>query len=176
MCPALGTGWHRVGAQENLQVARSLVCLLLAPGNPWSHQLWFLSFFLFFNTEMVFILFIYFCFLGLHPQHVEVPRLGVKSELQLLVCTTATATRGLSRVCNLHYSSQQHQILNSLREARDQTCIFMDTSWIHFCWATMGNCFRYFWFSIFFMSGCVPFLIFLLSFLFIFLQFFQLFN
>ena len=26
-------------------------------------------------------LFIYFCFLGLHPRHMEVPRLGVESEL-----------------------------------------------------------------------------------------------
>ena len=31
-------------------------------------------------------------FLGPHPQHMEVPRLGVESELQLLARTTATAT------------------------------------------------------------------------------------
>ena len=36
-------------------------------------------------------LFIYFVFLGPHPWHMEVPRLGVESELQLLACTTATA-------------------------------------------------------------------------------------
>ena len=30
-------------------------------------------------------------FLELHPQHMEVPRLGVKSELQLPAYTTATA-------------------------------------------------------------------------------------
>ena len=39
---------------------------------------------------------LYFCnffvFLGLHPRHMEVPRLGLKSELQLLAYTTATAT------------------------------------------------------------------------------------
>ena len=34
---------------------------------------------------------------------------------------TATATRDLSRVCNLHHSARQHQILNLLREARDPT-------------------------------------------------------
>ena len=33
----------------------------------------------------------FFCFLGLHPRHMEVPRLGVKSELQLPACTIATA-------------------------------------------------------------------------------------
>ena len=31
----------------------------------------------------------------------EVPRLGVESELQLLACTTATATQDLSHVCDL---------------------------------------------------------------------------
>ena len=39
-------------------------------------------------------------FLGLHPRHVEVPRLGVKSELQLPAYTTATATADMSRVCD----------------------------------------------------------------------------
>ena len=34
----------------------------------------------------------YFCFLGPQVQHMEVPRLGVKSELKLLAYTTATAT------------------------------------------------------------------------------------
>ena len=33
-----------------------------------------------------------FVFLGLHRQHMEVPRLGVELELQLPACTTATAT------------------------------------------------------------------------------------
>ena len=34
----------------------------------------------------------FFCFLGPHPQHREVPRLGVESELQLPASITATAT------------------------------------------------------------------------------------
>ena len=54
-------------------------------------------------------------------QHMEVPRLGVESELQLPAYTTATGTRDLSHVCGLHHSSPQHQILNPLIEARDQT-------------------------------------------------------
>ena len=35
----------------------------------------------------------FFCFLGPQVQHMEVPRLGVESELQLLVHTTAVATQ-----------------------------------------------------------------------------------
>ena len=35
-------------------------------------------------------------------RHVEVPRLGVGSELQLLAYATATAMPDLSRVCDLH--------------------------------------------------------------------------
>ena len=51
----------------------------------------------------------------------EVPRLVVESELQPPTYTTATATSDLGHVCDLPHSSQQHQILNPLSEARDQT-------------------------------------------------------
>ena len=37
--------------------------------------------------------FVLFCFLGLHPRHLGVPRLGVALELQLPAHTTATATQ-----------------------------------------------------------------------------------
>ena len=33
-------------------------------------------------------------FLGPHPQHMGVPRLGVKLEFQLLACSTATSNTG----------------------------------------------------------------------------------
>ena len=69
----------------------------------------------------------------------EVPRLGVKSELQLLAYTTAIEARGLSHNCDLHQSSEQCQIPDPLSETRDRTSILMDTSWIHFCCATMGT-------------------------------------
>ena len=51
-------------------------------------------------------LFIY-CFLGPHPQHMEVPRLGVQSELQLPAYTRVTATPDPSHVHDLHHSSWQ---------------------------------------------------------------------
>ena len=45
-------------------------------------------------------------FLGLYQQDMDVPRLGVKSELQLLAYTTATATPDLSCLYDLHHSLQ----------------------------------------------------------------------
>ena len=46
----------------------------------------------------------------------EVPRLGVELELELLAYTTATATPDLNR------------ILNPLSGARDRTCILTETA------------------------------------------------
>ena len=53
-----------------------------------------------------------FVFLGPHLWHIEVPRLGMESEL--LAYPTATAMQDLSCICDLHHSSQQHWILNPL--------------------------------------------------------------
>ena len=44
-----------------------------------------------------------------------------------------------SWICELHHSSWQSQILNSLSEARDWTRVLIGTSWICFCCATMGT-------------------------------------
>ena len=60
-----------------------------------------------------------YCFLGLHPRHMEVPRLGVEPELQLLASATVTATQDLSHVCDLQHSSWQCRIVNPLKGARD---------------------------------------------------------
>ena len=75
-----------------------------------------------------FYLFVCLHFLGLHLWHMEVPRLGVKSELQLPAYTKATAMWDLRRICDLHHISQPHQIPNPLSEARDRTRILMDPS------------------------------------------------
>ena len=56
----------------------------------------------------------------------EVPRLGVKLELQLLAHATATAMPELSLFCDLHHSLRQRWILNPLSEAGDQTSILME--------------------------------------------------
>ena len=57
----------------------------------------------------------------------EVPRLGVELELPLLAYTTATATLDPTLICHLYRSLQQRWILNLLIEARDPTCILIDT-------------------------------------------------
>ena len=82
------------------------------------------------NICCLIYLFIYLVFLGPHPRPMEVPRLGVQSELQLPAYITARATRDPSPICNLHHSSWQHQILNPLSKARDRTRVLMDTSQI----------------------------------------------
>ena len=83
--------------------------------------------------------FFFFCVLGPHLWHREVPRLGVQLELQLSAYTTATATPDPSRVCDLHHSSQQRKILNPLSEARDRTRNLVVPSRIHFHCTMMGT-------------------------------------
>ena len=68
----------------------------------------------------------------------EVPRLGVKSELQLPAYTTDMAVWDPSRIWDLLHSSGQHWILNPLSEARNRTCFLMVASWVCYCWATVG--------------------------------------
>ena len=71
---------------------------------------------------------LFFFFLGLHLQHMELPRLGVKSKLQVLAYTTA------------HDNARS---FNPLSKARDQTHILMDTSWVCYHWATWELIYTY---------------------------------
>ena len=87
--------------------------------------------------------FFLFVFFGLfwrpHLRHMEVPRLGVELELQLLAYTTAPAMQDPSHICDLHHQLMAMPILNPLSGTRNWTCILRDTSWVHYCWATMGT-------------------------------------
>ena len=74
-----------------------------------------------------------FVFLGLRPRHMEVPRLGVKSELQLPAYATVTATPDPTCICDQHHSSWQGQILNPLSGARDRTPILRNANWVGYC-------------------------------------------
>ena len=79
----------------------------------------------------------FFCFLGPYWRHMEVPRLGVETEL--LAYATPTATQDLSHICNLNHSSWQCQIPDPMNKARDQAHILIDTSQIRFHCAMMGT-------------------------------------
>ena len=56
----------------------------------------------------------FFFFLGPHPQHMEVPSLGVESKLQLLAYATATAAQDLKCICDLHPYSTAHSNTGSI--------------------------------------------------------------
>ena len=100
-------------------------------GVPFSLHL--LQHLLFVYFYLFIYLFIYlFSTLWLYLQHMELPRLGVELELQLLAYATVTAMQNLRYVCNLCHRSWQCQTLNPLSEARDQTHIFMNTSWVFY--------------------------------------------
>ena len=58
------------------------------------------------EKEITFFFFFNFCLLSkAAPMHMEVPRLGVESELQLPAYTTATATRNPSPFCYPYHRS-----------------------------------------------------------------------
>ena len=73
------------------------------------------------------VFFFFFLFMAT-PAHMEVPGLGVESQLQLPAYTTAVATPDLSCICDLHHSLWQCQILNAMSEARDQTHSLTETT------------------------------------------------
>ena len=94
---------------------------------------------IFISSHILFIYLLYFCFLEMHLHHMEVPRIGVKLEVQPPAYATATAMCNPGNICELHHSSWQCRILNLLSEAKDLTPILMDTSQNHFCCATVAN-------------------------------------
>ena len=84
--------------------------------------IWGLKYFFFLSFLLACLL----AFLGLHLRHMEVPRLGVKLELQLPGYTTATAMSDLSLICDLTPQGMPDPF-NPLSKARNQTHVLMDT-------------------------------------------------
>ena len=111
---------QKVGGQKKRDLVwdwPGLEILLLHPCIEWT------LFFLFCFVLFVFVLGFFwfsFCFLGPYLWHMEVPSIGVESELQLLAYVTPTAAWDLGCVCDAHHCSRQRRILNPLSEARDQ--------------------------------------------------------
>ena len=78
------------------------------------------------HFSIFFFFFSSFClFWGPLPQHMEVPRLGVESELLLPAHARALAGQDPRRICDLHHRSRQRWILNPLSKARNRTCNLM---------------------------------------------------
>ena len=99
------------------------------------------------------------------PAAMEVPWLGGESDLQPLACTMATATQYPSCIRDLCCILQQCQILNPPSEARDGTCVLMDTTWVlHLLSHTrnspflLSSAFFFFFFFFFFLSFLEPLL------------------
>ena len=84
-------------------------------------------------SDSVSAFFFFLVFLGPYLWHMEVPRLGIKSKLQLPDYTTATATRDPNRICDLYHSSRQCWIPDLLSGARDRTRVLMNTSRVCYC-------------------------------------------
>ena len=116
------SGYEHAVIKHDLEVPRKILCF------QWAKTLSF--------SFLCFLLLLSSSFLGPHPWHMEVPRPGVESELQLRACTTATAMR---HACDLHHDSWQWWILNPLNRARDGTHILKDASQICFHWAMIGT-------------------------------------
>ena len=90
-------------------------------------------------SKLTIMILFFFPFLGLLPQHMGVPRLGVESDLQLLAHTTVIAMQDPSRVCDLHHSTQQRWILNPLSKARDRTRVLVDAGQVCKLLSHSGN-------------------------------------
>ena len=106
---------------HNLKVS----CLAFSKGFPtqrlqkvFSYVSFFLSFFFFFFL------------LTPHLRHMEVPRLGVESELQLWAYTTATAVLDPSYICDLPCTLQHHLILKPLVRPRIKLASSQTLYWV----------------------------------------------
>ena len=98
------------------------------------------------RTFICHFFFFFFFFRAAFAAYV-IPRQEVKSEPSSPAYTTASATRDWSLIFNLHRSSWQQRILNTLSKARDWTHVLMDTSLVLNLLNHNGNptftCFEY---------------------------------
>ena len=79
------------------------------------------------TLNFFFFFFFFFFLFRAEPSALEALRLGVQLNSELPTYTTATRTPDPSCACDPRHSSWQCWILNPLIQARDQTCILMDT-------------------------------------------------
>ena len=112
-----------------LAFVNSLVSSLLP--SPLSPGDWVVISLVVWKLQYIFFFFV-FIFYGCAPWNMEIPRLGVESELQLLAYTTATTmpAQQQSCICGLHCRLWQCQMVNSLSEARAWTRTLMDVMFV----------------------------------------------
>ena len=91
----------------------------------------FLAFFFFF--------FFFFCLFRATPRAYGSSQAGGQIGAVGPSLHHSTAMPDPNHVCDLHHSPPQCQILKPLSKARDQTCVFTGTSWVCYCWATVGT-------------------------------------
>ena len=89
---------------------------------------------------------ILFFFLWSHLQHMDVPRLGVKSELQLPAYTTVTATRDLSLIFNVRALSNTRCLTHWARPGFEAGFSWILVGFL-IRWATMGTPQKKFFFN-----------------------------
>ena len=81
------------------------------------------------------VFFFFFCILGLHSKHMEVPRWGVELELGL----PPQPQLGIRTASTIYATAHgQHQILDPLSKARDWICVLMGTNQVCFHNTTRG--------------------------------------
>ena len=91
-----------------------------------------------------FFLFFFFYFLGLHLQHMEVPRPGDQIGVSSLAYTTVMATLDLTHICNLCCSFWQCQIFNPLTRLRIEPASSQRQHWVLSPLSHYGNSSREF--------------------------------
>ena len=78
------------------------------------------------------------CFLGPHPQHMGVPRLGVKLELQLPAYTTAPATPDLIHICDPQLTANTRPLTHWVRPEIEPVSSWILVRFVNY-WATKGT-------------------------------------
>ena len=83
------------------------------------------------NLNFSHSLFFSFMCLGLHPRHMEVPRLEGEGVVAASLHHSHSNAGSKPRL-QLKPQLTQCQILNALSEARDSTCVLIDVIQVHF--------------------------------------------
>ena len=89
------------------------------------------------SAHLIVLLFVCFLIFSGHALCIGSSQTRGWIELKLLAYTIAMPYP--SCVSDLHWSSWQCWILNPLNEAKNQSCVFMDTNQVHYHWATKGT-------------------------------------